>query len=139
MERFLYHLSQSAHKNQFILKGAMMLKVWQSPELCPTMDIDFLGMTSNEETTITAQVYDILTVTVEDELIFDPVTIHTERITENSSYKGIRVHRRLRQAHVPEDFADIILSVRNFIGPIIVALTSDEATPSRWTPAGPWV
>lgn len=45
MERFLYRLSQSAHKNKFVLKGAMMLKVWQSPELRPTMDIDFLGRT----------------------------------------------------------------------------------------------
>jgi len=56
MERFLYRLSQSAHKNQFVLKGAMMLRVWQSPELRPTMDIDFLGRASNEETAITAQV-----------------------------------------------------------------------------------
>jgi len=37
MERFLYRLSQSVHVDRFILKGALMLKVWRSPELRPTM------------------------------------------------------------------------------------------------------
>ncbi len=37
MERFLYRLSQSAHANRFILKGALMLRVWRSPEIRPTM------------------------------------------------------------------------------------------------------
>ena len=37
MERFLYRLSQSAHADRFILKGALMLRVWRSPELRPTM------------------------------------------------------------------------------------------------------
>ena len=37
MERFLYRLSQSVHAEQFVLKGAMMLRVWQSPELRPIL------------------------------------------------------------------------------------------------------
>ena len=37
MERFLYRLSQSVHVDRFILKGALMLRVWGSPELRPTM------------------------------------------------------------------------------------------------------
>ena len=49
----------------FILKGALMLRVWGSPELRPTMDIDMLGRTSNEEADIVAQIQDILTVDVE--------------------------------------------------------------------------
>ena len=32
MERFLYRLSQSAHAQRFVLKGALMLRVWGSPE-----------------------------------------------------------------------------------------------------------
>jgi hypothetical protein len=65
MERFLYRLSQSVHVDRFILKGALMLRVWRSPELRPTMDIDMLGITSNQEADIVAQVQDILTVDVE--------------------------------------------------------------------------
>ncbi len=78
MERFLYRLSLSVHKNQFVLKGAMMLRVWQSPELRPTMDIDFLGRTSNEEAAITTLIRDIIAVAVEtDGLVFDPGSIQT--------------------------------------------------------------
>jgi len=40
MERFLYRLSVSSHADKFILKGALMLRVWQAPEIRPTMDID---------------------------------------------------------------------------------------------------
>jgi len=73
MERFLYRLSQSVHVDRFILKGALMLRVWRSPELRPTMDIDMLGVTSNEKVDIVAQIQDILTVDVEtDGLAFDP-------------------------------------------------------------------
>ncbi len=56
MERLLYRLSQSVHADRFILKGALMLRVWHSPEHRPTMDIDMLGRTSNKEADIIAQV-----------------------------------------------------------------------------------
>jgi len=92
MERFLYRLSQSAHADRFIIKGALMLRVWRSPELRPTMDIDMLGKTSNEEADIVAQIRDILTVDVEtDGLAFDPDSIQAERITEDADYEGIRI------------------------------------------------
>jgi len=54
MERFFYRLSQSAHVDRFILKEALMLRVWRSSELRPTMDIDMLGRTSSEEADIVA-------------------------------------------------------------------------------------
>ena len=92
MERFLYRLSQSVHVDRFILKGALMLRVWRSPKLRPTMDIDMLGITSNQEVDIAAQVQDILTVDVEtDGLAFDPASIEAERITEDADYEGTRI------------------------------------------------
>lgn len=92
MERFLYRLSQSAYVERFILKGALMLRVWRSPEVRPTMDIDMLGRTSRVEADIALQIQDILTVDVEtDGLAFDPASIQTERITEDADYEGIRI------------------------------------------------
>jgi len=92
IERFLYRLSQSSHADQFILKGALMLRVWRSPELRPTMDIDMLGRTSNEEADLVVQIRNILTMDVEkDGLVFDPVSIQAERITEDAYYDGIRI------------------------------------------------
>jgi len=95
MERFLYRLSQSTHRDRFILKGALMLRAWRSAEFRSTMDIDMLGRTSNDETSIVAQIQDILAVKVEaDGLTFDPSSIQAERITEDADYKGIRVRFR---------------------------------------------
>ena len=48
MERFLYRLSLSPYSKQFVLKGALMLRIWNAPVSRPTRDIDMLGRTSNE-------------------------------------------------------------------------------------------
>ncbi|VAW80131.1 FIG00645039: hypothetical protein with HTH-domain [hydrothermal vent metagenome] len=91
MERFLYRLTQSNHAGQFVLKGALMLRVWQSPQFRPTMDIDMLGNTSNEIDRICAQVADIISVDISDGLVFDPVTVRGEVIKEDADYEGVRV------------------------------------------------
>ncbi|PIE66432.1 MAG: hypothetical protein CSA26_00890 [Desulfobacterales bacterium] len=95
MERFLYRLSMSDHAQHYILKGALMLRAWKSPEFRPTMDIDMLGKTGNEEENITAQIRDILAVEIEpDGLTFASDSIQTERITEDADYEKIRVRFR---------------------------------------------
>lgn len=65
MERFLYRLSMSDHAQYYILKGALMLRAWKSPEFRPTIDIDMLGKAENEEGNITLQIRDILAVEIE--------------------------------------------------------------------------
>mgnify|MGYP001164583503 FL=1 len=52
MERFLYRLSKSPYADNFILKGALMLTVWEAPLTRPTMDIDFLGRIENSVETL---------------------------------------------------------------------------------------
>ncbi len=91
MERFLFRLTQSSHASQFILKGALMLRVWQSPQFRPTMDIDLLGKTSNAIDNICAQVVDIISIEADDGLVFDSATIRGERIKEDADYEGVRI------------------------------------------------
>ena len=64
MERFLYQLSRSQHVNSFILKGALMLRIWKAPQSRPTMDIDMLGRTSNKESDLIFNVIVIASVGV---------------------------------------------------------------------------
>ena len=40
MERFLYRLYISRHSTRYILKGALMIRIWKAPQIRPTMDID---------------------------------------------------------------------------------------------------
>jgi Nucleotidyl transferase AbiEii toxin, Type IV TA system len=42
-ERFLFRLGLSAHRDQFILKGAMMFVAWDRKLHRPTQDVDLLG------------------------------------------------------------------------------------------------
>ena len=97
MERFIYRLSQSVHSERFILKGALMLRVWEAPELRPTMDIDMLGKTEKGETPysekiVVSQIREILNVKVKpDGLSFDSTSIQSERITEDADYHGVRI------------------------------------------------
>lgn len=52
MERFLYRLSKSPHASKFVLKGALMMLSWEGPLSRPTSDIDFLGITQNNEANV---------------------------------------------------------------------------------------
>ena len=91
MERFLYRLSISAYSNKFILKGALLFRVWSTDIYRPTMDIDMLGRTDNKEVNISNIIKEILSLyVVPDGLIFNPESVAAERITENADYEGIR-------------------------------------------------
>jgi len=95
MERFLYRLSVSSFADRFILKGALLLRVWQAPLARPTMDIDMLGRTANAPEKITTIIHQVLAVEEqEDGIIFDPDSITVEPITEDADYEGLRVRFR---------------------------------------------
>lgn len=47
LERLLYRLCQSAHRDQFVLKGAMLFHVWSDSPHRPTHDLDLLGRGNN--------------------------------------------------------------------------------------------
>jgi hypothetical protein len=95
MERFLYRLSKSSHANNFILKGALMLTVWDAPLTRPTLDIDLLGRIDNRIETIVRVTGEICLQEVEpDGVAFDIATIEAERIAEDADNEGIRVRFR---------------------------------------------
>jgi hypothetical protein len=92
MERFLYRLTKSAHADQFVLKGALLLQAWHAANIRPTMDIDLLGYTSNDPGKIRLQIQEILSADVEaDGLHFDAGSIQIEPITNTTEYTGQRV------------------------------------------------
>ena len=95
IERFLYRLSLSAHTERFILKGALMLMVWESPLSLSTMDIDMLGKMENSIDKIIAIVQEVCRQEVEpDGVIFDPESVQGQRITEDADYEGVRIRFR---------------------------------------------
>jgi hypothetical protein len=43
LERLLYRLSVSKHRDDFVLKGALLFQLWTSDPYRPTRDLDLLG------------------------------------------------------------------------------------------------
>jgi len=104
LERLLYRLAASAHRNRFILKGALMLRVWEVATIRPTRDIDLLGRTKNDPERIAVMMRDICATPVDpDGLEFDPASIKFGRIAEEAAYEGVRVTfaGRLASARIP--------------------------------------
>lgn len=92
MERFLYRLSESEYGDRFILKGALLLRVWEAPFVRPTMDIEMLGRTSNAPEALVAIVRAICLQAVEDDgLQFDDDSVSGAAITEDADYAGVRL------------------------------------------------
>jgi len=95
IERFLYRLSRSPHAGNFILKGALMLLVWDARTSRSTMDIDMLGQMDNDPEAIVAMVREVCRQEVkEDGILFDPESVQGERITADAEYQGVRIRFR---------------------------------------------
>lgn len=95
IERFLYRLSLSTYADKVILKGALMLMVWDVRIRRSTMDIDMLGKMNNNIDSIISMIRKICLQEVEpDGVIFDPDSISAQIITEDADYEGVRVNFR---------------------------------------------
>jgi len=91
LERWLYRLSRSEHAERFVLKGALLLRVWEIPAGRPTRDIDLLARTSNDLESIRITVAGICGTSVDDDgMLFDAESVATERISEDAHSEGVR-------------------------------------------------
>ena len=91
LERLLYRLSQSAHANSFLLKGAMLFTLWYDMPHRPTRDVDLLGFGPSDQASITQTFKDIASRGVEDGISFDPESVTVEEIRKEAGYAGARV------------------------------------------------
>lgn len=92
LERVLYRISQSKHREGFILKGALLFELWTEQRYRPTRDADFLASGQNSPERFVAIFKEICEMRVEDDgLRFDAASITAERITEDADYEGIRI------------------------------------------------
>ena len=80
MERFLFRLSQSAWSERFIVKGAIMLRVWDAAVARPTRDIDFMGRIENTPEAVGEAVRECLAVEdIDDGLAFTKTSTSRRR------------------------------------------------------------
>lgn len=92
LERLLYRLSVSAHRDRFILKGAMLFVTWVADPFRPTRDLDLLGHGDNDAEAIAETFRAICAQPVADDgVTFDVAALTAAPIREEVEYGGVRV------------------------------------------------
>ena len=92
LERILFRLSRSRHRDVFILKGALLFELWTEQRYRPTRDADFLARGDNSPERFAHIFRELCVLEVdEDGLRFDVETVEAERISEDADYEGVRV------------------------------------------------
>jgi hypothetical protein len=92
IERLIYRLSQSKHRDDFILKGAMLFSLWADVPYRGTGDLDLLGTGNPVPERITSIFRELCGLSVPDDgLVFDADSVAAERTRAEDEYQGVRV------------------------------------------------
>ena len=98
LERLLYRLSISPYRSQFVLKGAMLFRVWADHPHRPTRDLDLLGPGQCSIPRLEDIFRDVCRAAVDadDGMVFLAETVHGEPIRADMKYRGVRVRLQCR-------------------------------------------
>jgi hypothetical protein len=92
LERLLYRLSQTKHRDRFILKGAMLITKWFEDPLRPTRDLDLLGFGDDDPAEMVSTFKEICGVPCNDGVVFDLDSVEIDRVREELEYGGLRIN-----------------------------------------------
>ena len=88
LERILFRLSRSRHRDVFILKGALLFELWTKQRYRPTRDADFFARGDNSPERFAHIFRELCVLEVdEDGLRFDVETVEAGRISEDADYE----------------------------------------------------
>ncbi len=91
LERLLYRLSISKHRDSFVLKGGMLVTLWTGDQNRVTRDVDFLGFGDASEDHLISVFSQIMRQPADDGLVYDIDRLAAEAIREEQQYGGIRL------------------------------------------------
>jgi hypothetical protein len=91
-ERLLYRLSISQHRDDFILKGALLFSYWTGTPHRPTRDLDLLGHGAPDIGLMEKVIRELCEIEAEpDGLAFQSDSVRGERIKDEETYEGVRL------------------------------------------------
>jgi predicted nucleotidyltransferase component of viral defense system len=90
-ERLLYRLTQTKHRDRFLLKGAVLLTSWFDDPLRPTRDLDLLGFGDSDPEALKAIFREVCAVKQDDGVVFTVDGLTVDRIREETEYGGLRI------------------------------------------------
>ena len=92
IERLLYRLGRSPHRDHFVLKGAMLFSLWSPNPYRATGDLDLLGAGDNAPSRLVEIFAEIFAIDVEDDgVVFRSATLRAAPAREEDQYSGVRL------------------------------------------------
>jgi len=91
IERLLYRLSRTKHRDRLILKGAMLLTKWFDDPVRPTQDLDLLAVGDDDAEEMVKTFREICAVPFEDGVVFDANAVEVDHVREELVYGGLRI------------------------------------------------
>ena len=103
LERLLHRLSNSQHRERFVLKGAMLLVAWFHEQHRATRDLDLLGFGSASHDVLLQTFREIMALPFDDGVSFDLAALTIAPIREQTEYGGsrLRTTAALAGARIP--------------------------------------
>lgn len=91
LERLLYRLSTSKHREKFVLKGAMLMRHWLDDPHRPTRDLDLLGF-GDGDPELTLKIFrEICAIKADDAVAYNIDELVVDQVREDSGYSGLRL------------------------------------------------
>lgn len=91
LERLLHRLTQTGHRDRFVLKGAMLMTTWFDDPHRPTRDIDLLGFGDAEPEAMLEVFREVCSVEADDGVEFDREALKVTANREDLAYGGLRL------------------------------------------------
>lgn len=133
LERFLFRLSVSKHRESFVLKGAFLFLAWEESVERPTRDLDLLAHGEPELARLEHIFRDVSGLEVEsDGVVFLPDTVSGQIIREQAAYDGIRINLEARLGN-----ARVLLQIDVGFGDAVVADPMNIEVPVLLDPPEP--
>ncbi len=126
VERLLYRLARSSHRDAFLVKGATLFAVWTGVPHQPTLDLDLLGYGDGSIARLESALREVCAIPAEEDgLAFDPASVRGSVIREDQEYEGVRLvlTASLDDARIP-------LQLDVAFGDAVVPAPREEAFPT---------
>ena len=91
LERLLYRLSISEHRQNFLLKGALLFVLWYDVPHRPTRDADLLGFGADDIGSVENVFRNLCQIIVDDGIEFAPQSVKGMEIRKEAGYGGVRI------------------------------------------------
>ncbi len=143
IERFLYRLGRSKHRDRFALKGATLFTLWTGQTHRPTKDLDLLGRgVSSNITEVEAMIREICNIQQDDGIVFAGESVEQRSVRFSAvffcrafqkDHSKIQVHTGIQP----------IIGAENGKAPVSIApnlgiRTTDPYGPERRSSSDPW-